>query len=69
MYDKNPPIAVKLIKIEDVPIASIIENPKSEVKMTIKNMPPPMPKRPDENPTNKPMIPADIKFWLLPFLY
>ena len=61
MYDKNPPIAVKLIKIEDVPIASIIENPKSAVKMTIKNMPPPMPKRPDENPTNKPMIPADIK--------
>lgn len=49
------------MKIEDVPIASIIENPKSVVRIAIRNIPPPTPKSPDENPTNKPMIPAVSK--------
>ena len=57
IYDKNPPTAVRQMKIEDVPIASIIENPKSAVNMAIRNIPPPTPKRPDENPTKRPMIP------------
>ena len=48
-------MAVREIKIEDVPIASIIENPNSEVKIAIKNIPPPTPKRPDANPTKRPM--------------
>ena len=37
-------------------LLSINENPKSEVKIAIKNMPPPTPKSPDENPTTKPII-------------
>ena len=44
------------MKIEDVPIASIIENPKRVVKIAIKKIPPPTPNRPDENPTSKPII-------------
>lgn len=58
IYDRNPPTAVKLMKMEDVPIASIIEKPNREVKIAIKNIPPPTPKSPDENPTERPMIPA-----------
>lgn len=54
-------MAVREIKIEDVPIASIIENPNSEVKIAIKNIPPPTPKRPDENPTRRPMAAVEIK--------
>ena len=61
IYDKNPPIAVKQINTDEVPIASIKENPKSAVKIAIKNIPPPTPKSPDENPTKKPMIPVDIR--------
>ncbi len=49
------------MKIDDVPIASIIENPRSAVNMAIKNTPPPTPKSPDENPTRKPIIPAVIR--------
>ena len=44
--------------MDEVPIASIIENPKSDVKMAIKNIPPPTPRSPDENPTKRPIIPA-----------
>ena len=47
--------------MEDVPIASIIEKPKSDVSIAIKNIPPPTPKSPDENPTRIPMIPAVIR--------
>lgn len=57
-YDRNPPIAVKQMKIDDVPIASIIEKPRKAVNMAIKNIPPPTPKSPDENPTNRPIMPA-----------
>ena len=60
IYDKNPPTAVRLMKIDDVPIASIIEKPKSAVRMAIKNIPPPTPKRPEEKPTKRPMIPDVI---------
>ena len=61
IYDRNPPTAVRQMKIEEVPIASIIEKPKSEVNIAIRNIPPPTPKSPDENPTKRPMIPAVIK--------
>lgn len=47
--------------MDDVPIASIIENPKSAVRIAIKNIPPPTPKRPEENPTKRPIIPAVTK--------
>lgn len=57
IYDKNPPMAVRLMKIDDVPMASIIENPKSVVRIAIRNIPPPTPNRPDENPTINPIIP------------
>ena len=40
---------------DDIPIARIIENPKSIVKITIKNMPPPMPSNPEKNPTKRPV--------------
>ena len=45
------------MNIEEVPIASIIENPRSAVRIAIKNIPPPTPKSPDENPTPRPIIP------------
>lgn len=61
IYDKNPPTAVRLMNIEEVPIASIIENPRSTVRIAIRNTPPPTPKRPDENPTTTPIIPEVIK--------
>ena len=61
IYDKNPPMAVRLMNIEDVPIASINEKPKSAVKITIRNTPPPMPKRPDANPTKIPMTAQEIR--------
>ena len=54
-------MAVKLINIEDVPIASINENPKIEVKITIKNTPPPMPKSPEANPTEIPITAEEIR--------
>ena len=38
IYDRNPPIAVREMKMEDVPMASIIEKPRSAVKMAIMNM-------------------------------
>ena len=60
-YDKNPPTAVKEIKIDEVPIASINENPKSAVNIAIKNTPPPTPRSPDENPTTKPTMEIVIK--------
>ena len=60
-YDKNPPIAVNEMKMDDVPIASIIENPKRVVKIAIKNIPPPTPKSPDENPTANPMMAIESK--------
>ena len=49
-------MAVRQINTEEVPIASINENPKSNVRIAIKNTPPPMPKRPDAKPTKRPMI-------------
>ena len=61
IYDKNPPMAVRQINTDDVPIASIKENPRSAVKIAIRNIPPPTPKSPDENPTNKPMIAVETK--------
>ena len=61
MYDKNPPMAVRLMNIEEVPIASIIENPSSAVRIAIRNIPPPTPNNPDENPTKSPIIAVDIK--------
>lgn len=61
IYDKNPPIAVREMKMEDVPMASIIEKPKSPVKMAIMKMPPPTPSRPDEKPTRRPIIPVEIR--------
>ena len=60
-YDKNPPTAVRQMNTEDVPIASIIEKPISAVRMAIKNIPPPTPKRPDENPTKRPIIAVDTQ--------
>jgi len=60
MYDINPPIAVNDMNIEDVPIDSINENPSSVVKIAIRNIPPPTPKSPDENPTKIPIIPIEI---------
>ena len=60
-YDKNPPTAVMQIKTEDVPMASINENPKSAVRMAIKNIPPPTPKRPDEKPTKRPIIAEEAR--------
>ena len=55
IYDIVPPIAVNEIKTEDMPIALINENPKSIVRIRIRNMPPPIPSRPDENPTETPV--------------
>ena len=55
-YDKNPPIAVRQINTEEVPIASISENPNRAVKIAIRKIPPPTPKSPDENPTKRPMM-------------
>lgn len=49
------------MKIDEVPIASIIEKPSSEVKIAIRNIPPPTPNNPEEKPTNNPMIPEFIK--------
>ena len=49
------------MKIEEVPIASIIEKPKRAVRIAIKNTPPPTPNNPDEKPTNNPIIPVVIK--------
>ena len=46
---------------EEVPIARIIENPKSVVKITIKNIPPPIPSKPEENPTKRPVKAMEIK--------
>ena len=57
IYDKKPPTAVKLINIEDVDIALIIEKPSNVVRIAIRKIPPPIPKRPDENPTLNPIIP------------
>ena len=48
-------MAVNEMNTEEVPMARIIENPKSIVNMTIKNIPPPIPRRPEKNPTNKPV--------------
>lgn len=61
IYDKNPPMAVRLMNIEEVPIASSMEKPKRDVKIAMRNTPPPTPKSPDENPTSKPIIPMEIK--------
>ena len=56
IYEIVPPTAVKEINTDEVPIALIIENPKSIVKITIKNIPPPIPSSPEKNPTNNPVI-------------
>ena len=48
------------MKIDEVPIASIIEKPKSAVRIAIKNIPPPTPKSPDENPTSRPIIQVEV---------
>ena len=55
IYDIVPPIAVREINTDEVPIALIIGNPKSIVRMTIKKIPPPIPNNPEKNPTNKPV--------------
>ena len=47
--------------MDDVPIASIIEKPKSEVRIAIRNIPPPTPKSPDEKPTIKPIMHVEAR--------
>ena len=49
------------MNIEEVPIASINENPNKAVKITIMNIPPPIPKRPDANPTKIPITAQESK--------
>ena len=39
IYDTVPPIAVRLINTDEIPIASIIENPNIAVKIRIINTP------------------------------
>ena len=68
IYDKNPPTAVRLMNIEEVPIASIIENPRSAVRIAIRNTPPPMPKSPDAKPAQIPINANPMKYSIVNML-
>ena len=57
IYDIVPPIAVNEMKTDEIPIDLINENPKIIVRIRIRNMPPPIPSKPDRKPT---IIPVNV---------